>query len=311
MLFLLASCGGSALGDIAGSATDADADVDADSDTDADTADTADTDHFDVIEADKGPYVLGIDAAFTVSGTDVHNSAEESVSYGISAQFFEVVTEQTTWQEGTILDPFDGLEDCGLWVGTGNGWESVGAVDWFTAGTVTSIVGREAFDLAWSDGGDVEHYQAYPYDSDGATPVYGGSYSLRTTGDEAPAMEVAVAGTLPEAVALTAPGLVSGGTVSADQLATFTWESSSEESMFIEIIFTRSDEDTQGIELSCEVVDDGSFTLPDSVLSQLRSGWSGRVELTRKTVAVVEATDGRDVYSQAFANYLVYPVLIE
>lgn len=311
-MFLLACHGPGTSAGVIDVPEESDADVDADLDADAD-ADSGDADPdsgtWDLLEEDPGPYLEGIDGCFSVMGMNVVDGSTDTVSYSIDAQFFEVLSASTTWEEGTIIDPLEGLDDCGIWATTGNGYATVGQVDWFTVDSAIATVDGASVPLEYRNGGDVENYNGHPL-RDGLLPAYGSSFALVAVGGAYGDLDARGVATLPEELVLSSPSLASGETIAATTLATLAWTGTSAEVLTVLGYLSGEGTGGQGWILECEVVDDGAFDVPVEVIELLAPGMSLRLALYRGHATIVEAADGRDIYSQAYSSFLVTPLEI-
>lgn len=173
---------------------------------------------------------------------------------------------------GVVLDPFEGLDDCGVFrlsnVGvTGGRGEGTLIPSW----SLVDGAERQAF----SDRSD---FGVLNLDARGVAPRFGGSYGVLvpSMGDG----QVALEGLrLPEA--LTLPALSPLRREPPGEL-TLTWTGSGADPLRI-LLTRRADAVTRGLDyyVACEVTDDGTFTIPAAALQHVPLG-PVDVELQRR-----------------------------
>src|SRR5690606_14126894 len=88
---------------------------------------------------DGTPYPMCTHGLLHLSASRVEGQAGISRRFRVQASLYEVSSPQAGWTHGTVLDPLEGLDDCGLVeVTTGLGLDSDDAgLAWLDAGAIT------------------------------------------------------------------------------------------------------------------------------------------------------------------------------
>lgn len=219
--------------------------------------------------------------------------------FSVNVQFFEVTTPYSGWVAGEVLDPLEGIDDCEVirldQTGTITGFR--GEVDYLKSPYVELGAGRwssELVDYNGSPSNRVSTYSLWTTQDDGPAP--GATLSLTVdAGDTAPELDLEDVLTLPDPIELTAPRLSWEATLPRRDTS-FQWNAGDPADTVELSLFMRSEFNGQQYpmyEVTCEVSDDGEFTVPDSILGLADEGWSARVEARRRHMEWVGTIQGR------------------
>lgn len=232
----------------------------------------------------RSPYVAGTDGFVKLVVVQSYVGPEASPpSFGVGAQFAEIAPGEKA-SFGTILDPLEGVDDCGVFQGGG-------------AGVGTAIMFHEAAEVSLLDAGKRwplersvaanELFTSYglELDLESTPPRYGERYGVHVEGgwfgegfDSADGLR------LPEALEVST--LSTAEHLAQDELA-LAWTGRGEEPLYLHVIAGREWNGTfESVQLECLMRDDGAFTIPASVLQAMPAGFAS-VTIERRQRDVV------------------------
>ncbi|HKO89986.1 MAG TPA: hypothetical protein VJU61_02475, partial [Polyangiaceae bacterium] len=230
------------------------------------------------------PYLPGTDGMLQLtSAQEYWGTAPGPVSFGAYAQFFDV--EGQSGQYGDVLDPLDGVDDCGVTrlgsVGSGANIHLL-SVDQAT-------LHEEGRDYALEEfRSSSDSYYAYLFDlsAAGVVPRPLGSYGFSASGGSF-AGSIELDGiVLPDTLSL--PGLVSTRRLARGALdLTWTGRGQAPLRLLLQIQPTLADI-FEPYSVECLMADDGAFTIPASVLDAAPDG-TATAYFTRERRRVAES----------------------
>jgi hypothetical protein len=173
---------------------------------------------------------------------------------------------------GEIVDPLDGIDDCGVFIGAGLG--TAGTLDLYDAADVRLLDGSTARPFALSE---ASHDDFYSYilelDTQNVKPRFGASYGVHVSGGSFGAAFDSGSGLhLPQELAIHE--LQSAAHLEQTDLH-LTWTGSGEQPLFVQLLVGPT---LQGFfsnyEMQCLLKDDGEFVIPAEVLRAMPAGFA-------------------------------------
>jgi hypothetical protein len=220
---------------------------------------------------DRSLYVEGTNGFVSLTVAKGYTGAVASpVSFGAFAQFVNPGSGNVSY--GQIIDPLEGVDDCGVFNGSGSGVGS--ALSFYDAADVQLLDGATARPLVESEASNADFYSyVLELDPEDVEPRYGGRYGVHVSGGAFGATFDSADGLrLPEAldiVELSATDHVE------QQALDLTWTGRGAEPLFLFLIVNKSlDGFYESTELRCLMKDDGAFTVPASVLQAMPTGFA-------------------------------------
>jgi hypothetical protein len=237
----------------------------------------------DTLPETRSPYVAGTDGFVQLVVVRSHVGATASpLSFGVGAQFADIAPGEKA-SFGTIVDPLEGVDDCGVFQGGGAGVD--GAITFYDAADVSLLDGgtRRPLELSKSSN---EFFVSYglELDPESAPPRYGEPYGVHVEGGRfGEPFDSADGLRLPEA--LEVQTLSGVDHVAQDDLA-LAWTGRGEEPLYLHLIVGPEWNGTfASVELECLMRDDGAFTIPAAVLQAMPAGFASvTVERRRRNV---------------------------
>jgi hypothetical protein len=228
------------------------------------------------------------------------------------ATFFTVDSVVQEWQTGEVLDPLEGLDDCGLSQYGQDGIGTSAELTWLDPGAVDLVDGAGASPMLRAPGGFALNYTTDPYDY--AAVVSGDTYGLSVAGSAGPeswdgfaAVELPDLVTVPDRLEVTSPAPLGPGVALARADTELQWTGTSDGPV---TILLQTLGDAPWYYLTCSVADDGSFTLPGALLSQLPAGAGALIRVTRANETWVGTANGRSFHSLAQSTYEAWDLSI-
>jgi hypothetical protein len=187
---------------------------------------------------------------------------------------------------GTILDPLDGIDDCGVFQGGGAGVDS--GITFYDAAEVSLLDGGTQWPLQLSVASN-EFFTSYvlELDPERAPPRYGERYGVHVEGGRfGEAFDSADGLGLPEAIEVRE--LSTAEHLPQNDLL-LSWTGRGEEPLYLHLIVRR---EWGGVfdssELECLMRDDGAFTIPAAALQAMPAGFAS-VTVERRERRLVES----------------------
>jgi hypothetical protein len=231
----------------------------------------------------RSPYVPGSDGMVQlVVSTRFAGAHAYPASFGALAQFAVIGGGTTAY--GESIDPLEGLDDCGIFVGSGSG--AAGTVDFFDAADVRLLDGATArtFELAEASNAD---FYSYLLELEDVEPRFGQRYGVHVSGGTFGSAFDSTDGLhLPQALEVSTL-LASSHFEQAD--LQLSWSGTSEQPLYLQLLVNS----TLGgffsnYELACMVKDDGNFVIPGELLQALPVGFA-TVTVAREDRRIVES----------------------
>jgi len=214
------------------------------------------------------PYLPGTNGMLQLTTSQEYwGTVPGPTSFGAYAQFFEV--QGQSGQYGDVLDPLDGVDDCGV---TRIGSTGAGA-NIALLSVAQATLHDEGRDYALEEfRSSSDSYYAYLFDlsAAGVAPRPGGSYGFSASGGSF-AGSIELGGiVLPDP--LSFPGLVGAGRLARGPLEP-TWAGRGEAPLRLNLqIQTTLADIFEPYRIDCLMADDGAFTIPASVLEAAPDG---------------------------------------
>jgi hypothetical protein len=295
ILFLCAGCRSVAEDDYpnddgdAGEDVGTDGDADSDGDTDTDTDADGDTDADSDTGADdfSNPcYAVGSSGCLFLS---FHRYAPDGYNFTADAQFYDITEAPVDYPNTETIIEAEGVDTCSLVFEDGTGSGSEGVMEYLGAGAVTLTSGAESADLdMYSD----DYFTSYSADLGGLglEPRFEEGYSLFASGDEAPALVLDPAVTLPAEMTVIAP---EPGSVLPHAPVVIAWGGANgAHDAVIEIsVHETYPSWSEQYVVDCVVHDDGAFEIPGAVMEALPAGWYASFGIHRRTITAAPYAD--------------------
>jgi hypothetical protein len=231
-----------------------------------------------VIPVEIMPYVAGSDGfvQLTVKQRFAGGKAVDSPYFAASAQFYAPIANSTPMR-GEVIEPLDGMDDCGVFRQVSLGTHS--SLEWRRAGAATVRDGSGSIELPEFRSGELFSYGG----AISPTPRYGERYGIRVEGGQFGTAFDSDALALPQALSI--PALEHASQIERDALA-LTWTGSGEAPLRVRIFVEPDPSNTLGnVEIICLLADDGEFTIPAEVLQAAPAGMA-RALATRSSRAL-------------------------
>ncbi len=253
----------------------------------------------DVIPEQYTSYVAGTSGMLELGVyREWYGTAPQPLAFGAYAQFFEPI-EGEGGQYGEVLDPLEGVDDCGM--------VRLGSLGFAPDIRMQSVAAASLLD------GDSAHaleefrssapgYYSYSVDllGAGAEPRFGGSYGFRASGGSFGASIELADIVLPEE--LSFPELEAASRLPRGDIA-LTWTGRGQAPLRLGLqILSRPDDYSNAYQLECLVADDGAFTLGAELLAAAPDGFA-LLEAIRERREIRESA-GRSL--QTIAHTRVY-----
>ncbi|MBN1606208.1 MAG: hypothetical protein JW940_06220 [Polyangiaceae bacterium] len=193
---------------------------------------------------------------------------EPTLSFSAYAQFFDEVGSSAKF--ATVLDPLEGVDDCGVVVSTGMGVAD--AMTWVDIGKLTLIDGSHEYGIEETPASH-EGYYSYGVDLTelGVEPRYGGKYGLRGSGGGFGETFSIDGVRLPEALSVSELESKSQFEPGALKL---TWSGEGDVPLRVRLWINPLPMDVADpYEIECLMADDGEFTIPEKVLKAAPEGF--------------------------------------
>lgn len=241
----------------------------------------------DELPEDRSLYVEGTNGFLSLSVARSYvGTAAAPLSFGAFAQFVEPGGGSVSY--GESIDPLEGVDDCGVFKGSGNG--AGGELSFHDATTVQLLDGTTARPLVESEASNGNFYSyILELDPESVEPRFGGRYGVHVSGG-------AFGGTFDSGDGLRLPQELSVVELAAtahvqQQDLALTWTGQGAQPLHLHLIVTKNlDGVFESAALRCLMKDDGAFTIPAAVLQAMPTGFAS---------ATFERADRRIVKSGA------------
>ena len=189
-------------------------------------------------------------------------------SFGGMAQFAVIKGGNVSY--GQSIDPLEGLDDCGVFAGSGSG---AGGVEHFYDAAEVQLLDRATvrpFELSEASNGD---FYSYGLELEDVEPRFGGSYGVHVSGGTFGAAFDSASGLrLPEALEIHE----FKDTFHFEQKdLRLTWSGTGEGPLYVQLLVNPT---LMGFfsnyEMLCELEDDGEFLIPAKVLQAMPAGFA-------------------------------------
>lgn len=214
-------------------------------------------------------YVEGTDGFVQlISSQQFVGTAPSYSGFGAMAQF--AVIHGTGGDFGEIVDPLEGVDDCGVWKGSGSGVSA--NVDFYDAGEVSLVDGKTVRPLSLSPASHDDFFQYIAELSEqGVAPRFGHSYGVKVAGGTFGTAFESSTLRLPAELALNELG----------QRAQFeqkdlrlTWTGTGSQPLYLSMMVSKTPSDlNDAYRIECLIEDDGEFVIPERVLGAVPSGF--------------------------------------
>ena len=223
----------------------------------------------DELSEDRSPYVKGTNGFVSLSvARSYSGTAASPLSFGAFAQFVDAAGGSVSY--GDSIDPLEGVDDCGVFKGSGNGAE--GMLSFHDATDVQLLDGKTARPLVESEASNGNFYSyILELDPESVEPRYGGRYGVHVSGGAfGAAFDSADGLRLPEELSIAE--LLATAHVEQQDLP-LTWTARGAQPLYLRLIVSKNlDGFFESTELRCLMKDDGAFTIPAAVLQAMPSG---------------------------------------
>jgi hypothetical protein len=189
--------------------------------------------------------------------------------FGAMAQF--AVIKGSSGAFGTVIDPLEGIDDCGVSQDSGSGVAA--NVDFYDAAEVDLVDDQQVRRLDLSPASHDDFYQYIAELSEqGVEPRFGQSYGVRVAGGSFGAAFESSTLRLPSELRLNELGQ----TVHFEQKALrLTWAGKGAQPLYLSMLVSKSPSDlSNAYRIECLIADDGEFVIPASVISAAPSGFA-------------------------------------
>jgi hypothetical protein len=218
-----------------------------------------------VIPAEIMPYVAGSDGfvQLTVKQRFAGGEPVGAPYFAAAAQFYAPIANSTPMR-GEVIEPLDGMDDCGVFRQVSPGTHS--KLEWRRASNATMRDGSASVRLPEFVSGELFSYGG----AIGRAPRYGERYGIRVEGGQFGSAFDRDALALP--LALSIPALEQSSRIDRDALA-LSWTGSGEAPLRLRVWVKPDPNDTLAdVEIICLLSDDGEFTIPADVLQAAPAG---------------------------------------
>lgn len=251
---------------------DDDTDDDATSDDDSGDDDSTAADDDTTVGDDDVFVPEDIAGEVLVELQEFNNGGGGMESMGkLYATFYDVVTPASG---GPVINLPENTDECAVSLFTLDDIndEDPGETVYQSAGTLTLASSGGSFDIEAIAAGTVVFYQ-YTLDA-GTQMPYDATYSVRVVGDAFPAFYAQDSMQFPPELHLTLPTPSQNITLDGDYLV--QWTGGSSQPVWL---VARINSVQEYGEVHCKVANDGEFTIPGTLLSQLPAGGGGMLSL--------------------------------
>jgi hypothetical protein len=260
---------------------------------------------------ERSPYLACADGLFAAVYSVFESETGTEFGLSVDVQLYEVVEPFAGWQKAQVVDPLEGLDDCEVIEHGPTGTQPMmGEVVWQDAPTVTLDAGDWSQALTdYNPDAISRTYSAWL--ADGLPPEEATFDLWVEGGGAAPALDLDALGTMPPNVVVSTPSLAWGAELPRADVP-FAWSGTSEDVLYISL-WVRSEFNVEAFpmyEVNCEVVDDGSWVLPGSILETMPEGWSAYVDVQRRSIAWVGTVEGRALRSWTVTRHAGANVLL-
>ncbi len=234
----------------------------------------------------RSPYVAGTDGMVELTfATRFAGTFESPGGFGAMAQF-AIIGAGGNVDYGQIIDPLEGLDDCGVFQGSGTG--AAANLDLYDAADVRLLEGAttHAFELSPASHDDFYQY-ILELDRQNIPPRFDGHYGVHVAGGTfGAAFDSADGLRLPQELAIHA---LRASSHFEQQDLELTWSGTNDEPLFIQLFVN---ETLAGVfsnyELQCLVRDDGRFRIPGDLLAAMPPGFAS-VNFSRDSRKIVRS----------------------
>jgi hypothetical protein len=225
----------------------------------------------DELSEDRSLYVEGTNGFLSLSvARSYAGTAASPLSFGAFAQFVESGAGNVSY--GESIDPLEGVDDCGVFKGSGNG--AGGMLSFHDATEVQLLDGTTTRPLVESEASNGNFYSyILELDPESVEPRYGGRYGAHVSGGGfGAAFDSADGLRLPQELSIVE--LAATAHVQQQDLA-LTWTGQGAQPLYLHLIVNKNlDGVFESTELRCLMKDDGAFTIPAAVLQAMPTGFA-------------------------------------
>ena len=217
----------------------------------------------------RASYVPGTDGFVELTSSQQFVGTAPSYSgFGAMAQF--AVIQGSSGDYGDVIDPLEGVDDCGVSKGSGSGVSA--NVDFYDAAEVSLVDDQTVRPLALSPSSHDDFYQYIAeLGEQGIAPRFGQSYGVKVSGGSFGAAFQSSTLRLPDALVVN----------ELQQAAQFeqkdlrlTWSGTGAQPLYLSMLVSKSPSDlNDAYRIDCLIKDDGEFVIPASVLAAAPSGF--------------------------------------
>jgi len=197
-------------------------------------------------------------------------------AFGAMAQF--AVIKGTSGDFGQVIDPLEGIDDCGVSKESGAGVAA--NIDFYDAGEVSLLDDQAVRPLSLSAASHDDFYQYIAELSEqGIAARFGQSYGVKVAGGSFGAVFETSKLRLPAELVLNELGQ----TAQFEQKdLRLTWAGRGAQPLYLEMLVSKSPTDlSNSYQIDCLIEDDGEFVIPEAVLAAAPSGFA-RATFTRE-----------------------------
>lgn len=218
----------------------------------------------------RGSYVAGTDGFVRIiSSRSFVGHSERYSGFGADAQF-ATISGAPGGQYGDVIDPLEGLDDCGVVKESGVG--AAPNIDMYDAERVILKDGAVERPLSLSSASHDDFYQYIAeLDAQGVEPRYGQSYGVLVEGGSFGSAFRSDSLRLPPALAIHE--LEQASHFGQEELR-LTWSGQGEAPLYLSLWVSKSPGDlANAYQIQCLLEDDGEFVIPAQVLQAAPSGF--------------------------------------
>lgn len=225
----------------------------------------------DELSEDRSLYVAGTNGFLSLAVARGYvGTAASPLSFGAFAQFVDPGAGSVSY--GDSIDPLEGVDDCGVFKGSGSG--AGGMLSFHDATDVQLLDGATARPLVESEASNGNFYSyILELDPESVEPRYSGRYGVHVSGGAfGAAFDSADGLRLPQELSIAE--LTTTPHVEQQDLA-LTWSGQGAQPLYLHLIVNKNlDGFFESTELRCLMKDDGAFTIPAAVLQAMPTGFA-------------------------------------